>query len=72
MCPVQNYLYFERSFRKWEYFFLNALIFWDQKIILNLQNLKTCFLKRGGVHMCKYKYIYYVARVFSLWDKHMM
>ena len=34
--------------------------------------IKTCFLKRGGVHMCKYKYIYYVARVFSLWDKHMM
>ena len=32
--------------------------------------IKTCFLKRGGVHMCKYKYIYYVARLFFMGQAH--
>ena len=26
-CPAQHYLYFERSFRKWDYIYLNGLIF---------------------------------------------
>ena len=43
--PVQSYLYFERTFRKWSYFCLNELIFKDQKIMRVLQ--KHIFFRKA-------------------------
>ena len=34
---AQYYLYFEHSFRKWDYFCLKGLIFWDKKTMIILQ-----------------------------------
>ena len=36
--PAQHYLYFECTFGKWKYFYLNGLIVTGQKIMLISQN----------------------------------